>query len=261
MPGSWLDAQADRAGRTAGRDAALDRRLAARVEAAQAEAAAHVTPDRDLRMATGGGAGHGTVLTLTGVRVTRGTFTLGPIDLTVAAGERIALTGPNGAGKSTLIDLIRGRRRPDGGKVHAPEAPGHLDQRLTALPDDRTLAQEMRNRHPDMTPEQVRAALARFAFRNTAADRMAGTLSGGERLRAGLALALGGAEPPRLLLLDEPTNHLDLPATEALEAALRHHDGAMIVISHDPAFLAAIGLTRTLTLADGRLTDGLRTGQ
>ena len=90
--------------------------------------------------------------------------------------------------------------------------------------------------------------MARFLFRNTAAQRRVVTLSGGERLRAALACVLGGSSPPQLLLLDEPTNHLDLDSIMAVEAALAAYDGALIVVSHDPDFIEAVGVTRRLDL-------------
>jgi ATPase subunit of ABC transporter with duplicated ATPase domains len=68
--------------------------------------------------------------------------------------------------------------------------------------------------------------------------------------RAGLACVLGGSMPPSLLILDEPTNHLDLESIEAVEAGLRAYDGALLVVSHDEAFLEAIAITRRLDLAD-----------
>lgn len=90
--------------------------------------------------------------------------------------------------------------------------------------------------------------MARFKFRADEALRRVGSLSGGQRLRAGLACALGGVRPPSLLILDEPTNHLDLDATEALEQALAGYDGALLVVSHDARFLDALGLTRRIAL-------------
>ena len=75
-----------------------------------------------------------------------------------------------------------------------------------------------------------------------------GTLSGGERLRAALACVMTGARPPQLLVLDEPTNHLDLDSISAVEAALSAYDGAVIVVSHDPDFLDAIGVGRAIAL-------------
>ena len=74
-------------------------------------------------------------------------------------------------------------------------------------------------------------------------------MSGGERLRAALACVLMGATPPQLLILDEPTNHLDLDSIGAVEAAVRGYDGALLVVSHDRDFLAAIGVEREIALA------------
>jgi ATPase subunit of ABC transporter with duplicated ATPase domains len=68
-------------------------------------------------------------------------------------------------------------------------------------------------------------------------------------LRAGLACVLGGTTPPALLILDEPTNHLDIDSIEAVEAGLRAYDGALLVVSHDQAFLEAIGISRRLELS------------
>ena len=77
-------------------------------------------------------------------------------------------------------------------------------------------------------------------------DRPAASLSGGEQTRVRLAALL--LEAPDLLVLDEPTNHLDLDSIAAVEAALTGYDGAVIVVSHDPDFLDAIGVERTIAL-------------
>ena len=81
-----------------------------------------------------------------------------------------------------------------------------------------------------------------------------GALSGGERLRATLVCVLNAEPAPQLLLLDEPTNNLDLASVGQLESALNAYRGAFVVVSHDEAFLAAIGVQRRLRLADGLLT-------
>ena len=80
-------------------------------------------------------------------------------------------------------------------------------------------------------------------FRADAALQTVASLSGGQLLRAGLACVLGGATLPSLLILDEPTNHLDIDAIAAVEAGLRAYDGALLLVSHDEAFLQAIGIT------------------
>ena len=121
------------------------------------------------------------------------------------------------------------------------ERGGHTPGLLLARRETRSVWEEL-------TANEAHAALARFAFRNRAALQIAGTLSGGERLRAGLACVFARPQPPFLLLLDEPTNHLDLASIEELENALTGFDGALIVVSHDQAFLQAIGIEREIVL-------------
>jgi len=124
-----------------------------------------------------------------------------------------------------------------------------LDQRVSLLDPALSIRDNFLRINPDADENACRAALARFMFRADAALQIAGSLSGGQLLRAGLAAVLGGARPPALLILDEPTNHLDIEAIEAVEAGLRAYDGALLVVSHDETFLAAIGITRRLELA------------
>jgi ATPase subunit of ABC transporter with duplicated ATPase domains len=123
-----------------------------------------------------------------------------------------------------------------------------LDQHVSILEPALDLVSNMRSRHPALTAREAHEVLARFAFRNRDALRPAATLSGGERLRGGLALVTGGPVPPQLLILDEPTNHLDLDAIEMLEAALKAWDGALMLVSHDRAFSDTVELTREIAL-------------
>jgi len=170
------------------------------------------------------------------------------LSLTLTGPERLAVTGPNGAGKTTLLALITGAMQALSGKVSLQVPHARLDQSVSLLDPALSLAANFRRLDPGADDNSARAALARFGFRAEAALRPAGGLSGGERLRAGLACTLGRAQPPQLLILDEPTNHLDLDALEALEAAVRGYDGALIVVSHDTYFMEQIGVDRELCL-------------
>lgn len=170
------------------------------------------------------------------------------VSLQLTGPERVAITGPNGCGKSTLLALITGALPVQAGVIHRPVPMALLDQSVRLLRPEETLREGFLRLHPDADETLCRATLARFKFRADDALRRVGSLSGGQRLRAGLACALGGVRPPSLLILDEPTNHLDLDATEALESALAGFDGALLVVSHDARFLDALGLTRRIAL-------------
>jgi ATPase subunit of ABC transporter with duplicated ATPase domains len=177
-----------------------------------------------------------------------GTPVLKDVSLRLVGPERVAISGPNGAGKTTLIRLATGDLEPTSGRVRHGVLAALLDQRASLLHDDETLLANFRRLNPAADDNAAHAALARFVFRNVTAQKPAGSLSGGERLRAALACALMAARPPQLIILDEPTNHLDLESIAAVEAALCAYDGALLVVSHDRDFLGAIGVERELPL-------------
>lgn len=162
--------------------------------------------------------------------------------------ERVAITGANGSGKTTLLALITGKLAPQAGSVRVMTDFAMLDQEVSLLDPALSIRDNFLRLNPDADENACRASLARFMFRADAALQIVSTLSGGQTLRAGLACVLGGTKPPPLLILDEPTNHLDIDSIEAVEAGLRAYDGALLVVSHDEAFLAAIGITRRLDL-------------
>jgi len=177
-----------------------------------------------------------------------GTPVLADVNLRLVGPDRLAVTGPNGAGKTTLIRLATGDLEPTAGRTRRGVPAALLGQRASMLRDDESLLQNFRRLNPEADDNAAHAALARFVFRNVIALKPAGALSGGERLRAALACALMATRPPQLIILDEPTNHLDLDSIAAVEAALLAYDGALLVVSHDRDFLAAVGVERELKL-------------
>jgi ATPase subunit of ABC transporter with duplicated ATPase domains len=178
-----------------------------------------------------------------------GRHLFGPLSFEVRGPERIAIGGVNGSGKTTLLGLITGHLQPTAGDIRRlTDRIAVLDQHVGLLDPAASILDNLRRLNPDLSDNDAHAALARFAFRNKAALQIAGTLSGGERLRGGLACVFARPRPPLLLLLDEPTNHLDLTSVEVLETALSGFDGAMIAVSHDQTFLQAIGVEREIRL-------------
>ncbi|UPK36986.1 ATP-binding cassette domain-containing protein [Bradyrhizobium sp. 186] len=172
------------------------------------------------------------------------------LSLSIIGPERVAIVGPNGSGKTTLLKLIAGEMHPVAGTVRVKPGFELFDQKVSLLDPAVSILDNFGRLNPGAGANECHAALARFMFRADAALQIVGSLSGGQLFRAGLACVLGGSTPPSLLILDEPTNHLDIESIEAVEAGLRAYDGALLVVSHDEAFLRAIGITRRLDLAD-----------
>ena len=186
--------------------------------------------------------------------VRRGTFTLGPVDLQVSYGERIALVGPNGSGTTTLLDALLGRLPTDQGRQSLGPGVriGELDQGRSAFRGSSTVVEVLEGM-TQWPASEVRTLLAKFGLRADHVNRAAGSLSPGERTRAGLALLQ--AVGVNCLVLDEPTNHLDLPAIEQLEQALAEYEGTLLLVTHDRRLLDAVQLGRRLALDDGRLVE------
>ena len=187
--------------------------------------------------------------------VRRGDFRLGPVDLSLAYGDRVAVVGPNGAGKTTLIGLLLGRTTPDEGSASlgASVRVGEIDQARDQVDGPDLLTDVVERELPDLSPADVRTLLAKFGLRADHVHRAAASLSPGERTRA--ALALLQARGTNLLVLDEPTNHLDLPAIEQLESALASYAGTLVLVSHDRRLLEAVQVTRRLHVDHGRVDE------
>ncbi|TDL45511.1 ABC-F family ATP-binding cassette domain-containing protein [Microbacterium oleivorans] len=199
--------------------------------------------------------------------------------------ERVALIGPNGAGKTTLLERLvasagAADRVPSAGSddgegltsrsdaafaLHSAPANaraeahtgriGYLSQRVDGLAEAASVLDNIRAAAPGVGDVELRNRLARFLIRGDTVHRPVAALSGGERFRVALARLLLADPPPHLLVLDEPTNNLDLDTVDQLVEALSAYRGAVLVVSHDDAFLARIGAGLTLELRDGRMTE------
>ncbi|WP_169580681.1 MULTISPECIES: ATP-binding cassette domain-containing protein [Microbacterium] len=133
---------------------------------------------------------------------------------------------------------------------------GYLPQRVDGLADDASVLDNVRAAAPAVPIPELRNRLARFLIRGAAVERPVSTLSGGERFRVALARLLLADPPPQLLVFDEPTNNLDLDTVGQLVDALASYRGAVLVVSHDDAFLERVGVGLTLELGrDGTLTE------
>ncbi|WP_288404908.1 ABC-F family ATP-binding cassette domain-containing protein [uncultured Deinococcus sp.] len=213
---------------------------------------------------------------------------LADVSLSVASGERVALLGRNGAGKTTLLRVLTGELRPEEGEVwrapglrvavlaqHHAHPPGvSVRELVDAAHPYREAEEELLALEADLGDPERLAAWSALHARLDAAEayawpararrilgmldltrfqgREAATLSGGDRTRLALALAL--AQEPDLLVLDEPTNHLDIRMREWLEGELRAFAGGALLTSHDRDFLDAVA-GRSLWLAGGEATE------
>lgn len=170
------------------------------------------------------------------------------IDVHVSGPERVAVTGPNGSGKTTALRTLLGLVPPRSGEADVLVPARMLPQRIDILDGRATVVDNVRRHAPEADPHAIRARLARFGFRGTAADLPVTALSGGQRFRAALAALLLAQPSPQLLMLDEPTNNLDFDSVSALVSALEAYRGALLVVSHDEAFLREIGVQRRIAL-------------
>jgi ATP-binding cassette subfamily F protein uup len=163
----------------------------------------------------------------------------GGVELLLDPRERLGVVGANGTGKSTLLDIMAKRIEPTHGRVvwGSTVRLGTFDQHGRDL--DPALRVREAIAGPHRPPDHRDAALAeRFWFDGDAQWAEIGTLSGGERRRLQLVLTL--AQQPNVLLLDEPTNDLDLDTLRSLEDLLEDYPGAVVVVSHDRAFLERV---------------------
>ena len=177
------------------------------------------------------------------------------LDFQVRRRERWCVMGVNGAGKSTLLKLVAGAAEPDGGTVvRGPSVKmGYFAQHSMELLDgDLSVLKWLEESFPQAGQAPLRALAGCFGFHGDDVEKKCRVLSGGEKAR--LVMARMSFDPPNFLVLDEPTNHLDIATKQMLIEALSRFEGAMLFVSHDRHFLAALS-NRVLELTP----EGLHT--
>ncbi len=207
----------------------------------------------------------GTILEILGVSLDLGGRRLiEDLTLRLVKGSRIGIVGPNGAGKTTLLRLVTGELTPTAGTIArgVQTKLAYFDQARTTLKDEWTVFDNVAEREgADRTGAgpvtigdrvlELRAYLELFLFDGPALRRKVSALSGGERARVALALALkSGAN---VLLLDEPTNDLDIATLGALEDLIESWPGCVLVVSHDRFFLDRVATSILAFEGDGKV--------
>jgi ATP-binding cassette subfamily F protein uup len=180
---------------------------------------------------------------------------LDQINLELGPGDRIGIVGPNGAGKTTILNVLAQRSAPTSGTVkHGPTvAHAFFDQEGGDFDGEKTVQELVAGPRgvPD-APENL-AIMKRFWFTGALTKTKAKDLSGGERRRLQLLLALN--QKPNVLFLDEPTNDLDLETIRLVEEFLRLWSGTLVVVSHDRTFLSRTTERLLEVHPDGSLRD------
>jgi len=175
------------------------------------------------------------------------------LTLRIDADDRIALLGANGNGKSTLTKLLTGRLAPFSGRMTRADkikVAYFAQHQLDELNPQASTYDRVRRLMPDAPEAKVRARAGAIGFPGAMADAKVSNLSGGEKAR--LLLGLAVFEGPHLVVLDEPTNHLDIDSRAALIEAINDYSGAVILVSHD-RFLLEACVDRLWLVANGEV--------
>ena len=170
----------------------------------------------------------------------------------VGRGERLLVLGLNGTGKTTLLRILAGVSEPTEGTVQRGHgvSVGYFAQEHENINAGTVVLDHLRG-GALKTEQELRDLLGTFGLPGEMAFQDAGTLSGGEKTKLSLAQLVAGQH--NLLLLDEPTNNLDPPSRTAIAHGLRSWPGTMVLVSHDPGFVAALAPDRVLLMPDGTL--------
>ena len=177
----------------------------------------------------------------------------------VIKGNKIGIVGPNGAGKTTLIKLLTKRLEPDSGFVRIGKnlEEAYFDQNRITLDPKKTLWKTLCNEGDHIfvrgSYRHVVAYLKDFLFRPDQAQCPVSALSGGEKNRLMLAVAL--AQPSNFLVLDEPTNDLDMDTLDLLQEVLDEYEGTILLVSHDRDFIDRVVTSVIYMPGDGTVSE------
>ena len=177
----------------------------------------------------------------------------------IIKGNRLGIVGPNGAGKTTLLKLLTKKLSPDSGFVRMGKnlTEAYFDQNRMTLNPKKTLWKTLCNEGDHIFVRghfrHVVAYLKDFLFKPEQADMPVSSLSGGEKNRLMLALAL--AKESNFLVLDEPTNDLDMDTLELLEDVLDNYEGTILIISHDRDFMDKVTTSLLYMKGDGTIYE------
>lgn len=177
----------------------------------------------------------------------------------IIKGNKIGIVGPNGAGKTTLIKLQTKRLEPDSGHVRIGKnlEEAYFDQNRLTLDPKKTLWKTLCNEGDHIfvrgSYRHVVAYLKDFLFRPDQAQCPVSALSGGEKNRLMLAVAL--AQPSNFLVLDEPTNDLDMDTLDLLQEVLDEYEGTILLVSHDRDFIDRVVTSVIYMPGDGSVSE------
>ena len=167
--------------------------------------------------------------------------------------ERFLIVGENGVGKSTLLKLLVGKLKPLEGNIWygSKTDMAYYAQEQETLDLDKTVLENVINQ--SYTEKELRTILGSFLFHGDDVFKKVAVLSPGEKARIALCQVM--LKRANLLLLDEPTNHLDPETQELIGENFKDYEGSIILVSHNPSFVEAIGIDRMLILPQGKITN------
>ncbi len=175
------------------------------------------------------------------------------LSFSLTRGEKFLIVGENGAGKSTLLKLIVGELQPQSGSVILSQNTtiAYYAQELEILDERRTILENINSY--DFSDTELRSMLSNFLFYDDDVYKKVEVLSPGEKARVALCKIL--LQRANLVILDEPTNHFDPETQKIIGENLKDYTGTIIMVSHNPAFVEQVGITRMLIVPSRQTSD------